>query len=462
MSIGVFAVFLGGIGLALVVGERSTIGAGDRVSATFVAEEALEAVRHMALKNFSSVTAGIHGLKLINGAWTFTGSSVMMPAGYRARVNIINKGTDWLQIDAFAQWDFGQTRSGSVVISSYLTNWRKTLAVGNWAAMTRVGVLNGSGTPEYQKIAVSGNYAFVSSLVSGGGKGLYVFDITTPTAPVRVATSFDLGAPAYGLTVSGDRLYVTTGDNAKELQVFDIGTPASLTGGSLLKSYDVPGNGKARAVSVYDATIFVGALHDAANPHFYSLRWSESEPIELLDSLSASGGVLDIALREGYAYVATTSNAGELQVIDVFDPEHLAFAPGTGIDMTEVFDASAINVSGTSALIGRLNGSTIDEFSLYSVADSPVPVTPPGPWSLEIGGDVLSLASIFGSKYAFVGGSAASAQLRVIDLPKLAAGSSPIVNTYNAGAQMRGLYYDWQKDRLFGVTPSSLMVFTPG
>ncbi len=462
VAIGLFAIFLGGIGLTLVVGERSTVSSGDRVRATFLAEQTMEGVRNMAAKNFASITAGSHGVQLINGAWAFTGTLIKTPEGYQAHADIVSKGTEWWEVRVASTWSFDKSRSGAVLLTSYLTNWRKTLPIGNWSLMSRIGLVTDAGTPEYQKIAISGNYAFITSLHSSGGKGLYVYDISNPAAPVRVSSSFDLGASAYELAISDTQLFLATDDTTKEVQVYDISTPTSLTTGNLMKSYDLPGSGKARAVAFYDTTIFVGTLTDASNPQFYTLQWSESNPISLLDTLSLSGSVTDISLHEGYAYATTSYNAGELQVIDVFDASNLAFAPGTGLDMTEVFDGSAVNTFGTSAIIGRLQGSTIDEVTLYSIADAPVPTPPPGPWSIDAGGSALSLASVYGGKYAFLGSDASSAQLRVLDMAKFVSGASPVVKTYNAQAAMRGLYYNWLTDRLFGVTPSSLMVFAPG
>jgi WD40 repeat protein len=208
--------------------------------------------------------------------------------------------------------------------------------------------------------------------------------------------------------------------------------------------------------------VYVGTLDDPPNKQFYTLQMSETGPMTLLDSLGMSGSVLDISLRDGYAYAATAYNAGELQVADIFDPEHLAFAPGGGLDITDVQDANAMLTSGSAAIIGRTNGSTISELTMYTVADAPVPAPPPGPWTWEIGGDVLSLSNIYGSTYLFVCGSASSAQIRVLDTLKLEHNQSPVVQTYNASATVKGSFYDWQKDRFYAVTASNLMVFSPG
>lgn len=461
IAIGIFSIFVAGMGLSLLLGQRSTLAGGDRSRAAFIAEQQLEAVRHIRSSGFDSVTTGLHGVALTPSGWAFSGTSLMAD-GYWTAVNVTSQGTDWLRADATVTWDFGKTRSGALLLTTYLTNWRKVATVGNWAAMTNIAQVDQSGSPDFQKIVISGIYAYATGTISSGGKGLYVYDISNPASPVRVSTTFDLGASAYDLAAIGNRLYLATDDTVKEVQVYDISSPATLTTGNLINSFDLAGSGKARSIAVYGANIFVGSLSDGTNPELSSIEMSETGPMTLLSTLGMSGSLLGLALQDGYAYGATSNNAGELEVADIFDPENLTFAPGTGIDMTNMQDCNAITLTGTSALVGRLNGSAIDELTLYDIGSSPVPNPPPGPWTLEIGGDVNSLSTVFGSKYAFVGSSTDGAQIKVLDLVKFAQSAAPVVRNYDTSATIRGLVYDWQTDRLFAVSASSLFVFAPG
>ncbi len=461
IAVGVFAIFLAGIGLSLVLGERSTVAAGDRTRAVFLASQQLEAVREIRNRDFSLLTSGTHGVKLTKTGWSFSGSSILKN-GYRSNVVLTTHDTDWTDVLSSVSWNFGNTRSGSVLFESSITNWQKTIPVGNWAAMKKIATSTESGAPEYQKIALSDHYLFISSLQLSGGKGLYIYDISNPAVPVRVATSFDLGASAYGIIAAENRLYIATNSPTQEVQVYDISSPATLSSSNLLRSIDLPGSGYARSIALYGNVLFIGSIDHPPYDQFTSVQTSETGPMTILDSLAMSGSVLDLSLQDGYAYVANSSNSAELQVVDIFNPSSLQFASGLGIDLPDVQDGNAIATFGTSALIGRLGGATIDELSLYSIADAPVPTPPPGPWTLEIGGDVNALASIVGSKYAFVGGSTGGSQLRVLDTVAMALGAAPTLKTYDAGATIRGLLYDWQHDRLYGVSPSSLFVFSPG
>jgi hypothetical protein len=461
IAIGIFALFLGGMGFSLILGERSTIAAGDHARASFLAEQELEAVRAMRAQDFSSVSPGTHGVVLTATGWTFSGNGVVRN-NYHTNVDVVSRGTDWVEVTANVAWNFGQTRSGALAITTYLTDWQKISTVGNWASVSRISLTTISGTPEFQKVVVAGNYAYVTSNRSAGGKGLYILDITNPAAPIQVASAFDLGASAYGLAVSGEYLYLATDDPAREVQIYDITSPSTLESSNLINSFDLPGEGQARSITVYGTTIFVGTLNDTVNNQLFALEMSALDPVVLLGSLNMSGSVLDLNLHEGYAYAAMDTNSAELEVVDIFDPENLSFAPGVGRDLTEVQDATAIATSGTAALIGRIAGTSIDELTMFSLADSPVPTPPPGPWTMDTGGDVLSLAIIDGNSFAFIGGTMDGAQLRVIDTLRLEHNQSPTLTTYDTEATIRGLFYDWQKDRLYSVTPSSLFVFAPG
>ena len=461
LAIGVFGIFLAGIGLSLALGEYTTARGGDRSRAAYLAEEQLDALREMRERGFSNVITGAHGLKLTSSGWAFSGTSVTNN-GFTKQVVVSSLGTDWLGVKSTVKWNFGKTRSGNVVLNSYITDWHKADVVGNWSAMSRVANVAGSGTPDFQDIAVSGNYAYLIGTTISGGKGLYIYDISTPTSPTRVASTFDLGASAYGLAISGDRLYLATDSATQEVQVYDISSPTTLASGNLVNSYDLAGSGKARSIAVYGSNAYVGSLTDSPNPEFNVLLMSETGPMTLQSSLSTSGSILDMSLKDGYAYIANSSNSAEFSVIDIFDPENVTWAPGNGIDLTDVQDGNAMATTGTAALLGRKNGSSIDELILYSTEDSAVPAPPPGPWTLEVGGDVNALSIIAGSKYGFVGGSASSAQLKVLDLLKMEQSAAPVVKTYDAGATMKGIFYDWTRDRLFTVTASNLMVFAPG
>jgi len=457
VAIGVFAIFLAGIGLALVLGEKSTIMGGDRARASARAEEQIAAVRQVQEDDFDAMTEGQHGIALIAGEWTFSGTSIIED-GMTSFVTIEEMAEDHIRVTSTVSWNFGQSRSGSVVLVTQMTNWHAPLVVGDWSSISLDGSVSQGGSPSFNDVLVIGQYAYVTA---GVAPGLFVYDVSSAT-PVRVATSFDLGAGSYAIAAAGDDLVLVTSDGAREVVIIDLDDPMTLTSDDISDQYDLPGTAGGRSVATYADLIFVGLADDTANPQFHALIFGDGEPLDLLDSMSVSGSVLGISLNSGYALLSTDANTAELQVIDVIVPEDLLYAPGVGVDMTDAHDALSVATSGTSALLGRSNGSSIDELTLYDIGLSPVPSPPPGPWTLEIGGSAEALGVIDGTRYAFVGGTASSAQIRVIDLVRLSQNGSPvIIETVNAGGSVYGLSYDWATDRLFAVTTNALLVYAP-
>lgn len=465
IAIAIFAMTLMGIGFALLLGEHQTIAAGDRARAVYLAEQQLEILRQMhtpALSN--TITPGPHGL-VMNPAktgWIFSGTSTVSGA-YTTSVEVATLGTDWMDARARTSWSIDRTRFGSIEVDTYLTDWDRAKTIGNWASPHVKTLLTDSDTPAFRKIAVSGTYAFVTgSIADGGRKGLYVFDCSS-NPPTEVATGFNLMASADGIAIAGNRLYVATDEPGRQVQVYNISSPATLNADNLVASYGGFTSGlKATAIGVYGTTVFVGTNDNAVDPQFYALKMNDAAPMTLLGSLRVDGNVNGMSLHDGYAYLATTSNATEVQVVDVFDPTNLVLAPRIGIDMPDVFDAYSIALSGSSALIGQQDGDTISELMLQDVSASPVPSPPPGPWTWERGGDVNDLTILPGTKYAFAAGTTAGAQLTILDLAAFARNQNPVLFTYSLLRSARGVTYDRTNDLLYFITDKDLFIFAPG
>lgn len=292
LAIAIFAVFLGGVGLSLLVGERSTVLAGDRSKATFVAEKALEGARNIAKRDFTLLSPGQYGVTLdATNQWQLAGTSTTTD-GFVSSIVITPKDAltphDWYQVQATVNWNFANSRVGTLSLSTYVTNWRKTGTIGNWPAMTQTSDSPIAGN--LKSIVISNGYAFIGAnegdplfvdapatrwfswLPEGirtffpnpniipiahaayAGPGLYIYNISNPAAPVRVASSFTLDASntvgAYKMAIHGTHLYVLTSDINAELKIYNIANPTSLSSATTpIGTFDVPGNGLARAIT---------------------------------------------------------------------------------------------------------------------------------------------------------------------------------------------------------------------
>jgi hypothetical protein len=179
-------------------------------------------------------------------------------------------------------------------------------------------------------------------------------------------------------------------------------------------------------------------------------------------SLEIGGGVNDISLHEGYAYLATTLDTLEFEVVDVFDVGAISIAPGNGLDLNDTYDGVMMAASfGTSAVIGRQASTTLPEITIASIADSPIPQFPPGPYTYEVNGDPYDFAVDPSIKYGFIASNGTATQLRVVNMSAFLQGTSSLAGTYDAGGTLYGLSYSWQRDRLFAVSDRSFFVFSP-
>lgn len=114
----------------------------EETQASIMAQEGLDAVRSIKNKGWSSVTTGAHGLATTGDQWSFNGVSdvngrftrvVNISAVNRdASGNIISTGgtvdPDTMKVTSTVSWDFFTGKNESVSLTSYVTNFRKTIA----------------------------------------------------------------------------------------------------------------------------------------------------------------------------------------------------------------------------------------------------------------------------------------------------------------------------------------------
>jgi len=464
LGIVVFAFFVGIAGFSLLLSQRIAIRSGDRVRAAMLAREAVEAVRTLRDADFENVVEGQFGLQIgEEGMWEFSGTGSVTEDGFVTAINITELDEDRFEVAATTNWSIGPYRSGDITVTTRLTNWHQVNAIGNWASLSLEGSYIDASNPLFNNVAVSGQYAFVTSEVTSGGAGLYVFDISNLAVPVRKVDTFVLGVAAYQLVVTGDVLYVLTADDASELRAYDISSPETLSQDNLLGTYNLPGSGKGKALALYGDTLFVGAAEDAIQHEFYALDVSNPEGVEFLGSLNDEGGYLDLALHQGYAYVGSSKDVGELTVVDVFDPQDLSVMECSGCNLTDTPDGQAVGAFGEYVILGRSEGDVIQELVLFSVAESPTPSPPPQPKYYGTDASIYSLAWDPTGMYVFIATDDSNQELQVIDVERFWNDQLPrIAQADTETGDGRGVTYDPLRDRVFMTTNSALLIYKPG
>ena len=335
-------------------------------------------------------------------------------------------------------------------------------AAGNWESISLDGAYIDDGTPLFNDAAVTANYAFVTSEVSDGGEGLYVFDMSDTANPLKIDIPLSLGVAAYDVFVLGTNAYVVTADAGAEVQIFDISNPESLSTEDRLASINVPGNGLARSMAYINDTLFVASQEDSTASEFFAYDVSDTESITLQDSLNDdSASYARVILYNGYAYISSSNDSSELRIVDVYDPSDLQFAPsGGGYNLPDTPNGTAIVGSNGYVILGRQQGDITDELHIFDISESPVPST--APFNAEAGSTVNALDAEPTGTYAFAANEHDSQELVVLDMDTFLSGGNPIVDVWDTSTGLgRGVYYDATHDRVFLLTNTAIVLLKP-
>ncbi|PLX24970.1 hypothetical protein C0580_03520 [Candidatus Parcubacteria bacterium] len=110
----------------IMYGQESSVLAGSRTRAVFLAEEGLEAVRNIRDADFANLVDGTYGLATSSNEWSFSGSSDIRGI-YTRSITISSVDGDTKNISSQVTWQQNPQRTGTVVLDTYLTNWQETV-----------------------------------------------------------------------------------------------------------------------------------------------------------------------------------------------------------------------------------------------------------------------------------------------------------------------------------------------
>lgn len=463
LGIAIFALFVSAVGYVLLYGQESTIMSGDRIRAVQFTERSLEGARSMRGASFASITAGQHGL-WVNGTtkqWAFTGSEVIMSGGYITSLTVMSVAPDWVRLSALTKWKHGYNRSGAVLITSELTDWRTTRNIGNWSSITLDGSYTDGGTPQFIDIAIySGSYVFVGARSTAG---IYVFNTVDTTSPTRINSSFSLGYGVHDMVILDSFLIVATDDSSAEIKVYDISSPATFSAANLVASMNVQGSTRVRSLAVSGDMLYAGttASTGIGDDEFYTYRVATNGTLTLLDTINDdTSGIQMIAISGTAAYLASSMDTSELRVVNVESGSSIISLDGYNLS-DRTLDGMSVAVSGTSALIGTMRGTSIDELVLFDLESGGVPSPPPGPWYHEGSGSIVAIDMDPTRCFAFFAAESSPKALQIINLRNKSTLAE--FTSYNSTTGPgRAILYDLPRDRLFLTTDRALLIFRPG
>lgn len=451
LATALFALFVAALVGMYLYGQESTMLAGNRVRASLLAEEGLEAVRNIRDEgsegSFDALTAGTYGLATSSNQWVLSGSSDTTDIFTRS-ITITDVGADRKDITSTITWQQNPQRSGTLSLVTRLTDWLGTIAsIGDWSNPFQEASLDLPGNNDGLKVQISGDYAYV--VRSGGGSDFTVVDISN-SASSTVASSLNLAGTLSNIFVSGDYAYVTSNANSSELIIVDISTPSVP---SVIGSLNNPGNQNAQGVYVVGTTAYV--VFDG-NDEFSIVDVSSPSAPSLLGTLNLTNRANDIVVSGNYAYIVSDDNSEELQVVDISSP---ASPLQTGsLNLPGNTDADTISIAGTNLYIGQ--GS---DFRSVSIA---APLTPSFSGSFNASGIINDIALQLGNNntYAYIATSDNSLEFQVIDV---SVPTSPmLIGSFDVASNndLRGIAYDETHDRAVGVSNSNteeVLIFAP-
>ena len=409
LAIVIFGAVVAAFSTGILEGHRGTNTSGDRVRAAHLASEGLVAMKSIrngsgGYQEISSKTLNSdYGVELSNtGAWEITSSANTIDSKFTRTIQFSNPNADEDQrlISSTITWSDLSGATKTVSLSTYITNWQTVAESPTWSSPTLTGSIAGPAGTTLEKIAVSGNYAFVAESTIGS---IVIFDISDLNNPTYSRSITGIG-PAYDVAIKDNYLYVGTSDTSDELKIIDITNP--LTATCCTEEINFQSNSAIYGVSITGTGLLVSKEYDAAAAEFYVFDIEEdptlvtiSNPPTISDSAtdtiydSAVDGNRNIYAADAitdnsnpYAYLATNYSAQELTVVSL-----------TGSNMTGGGDTdsnirgTAVAIIGTGAYIGVVGTGPYELYS-YDLASS---ISSPSPADkFDIGGDSDTSAAI--------------------------------------------------------------------
>ncbi|MEK7576970.1 MAG: sulfatase-like hydrolase/transferase [Patescibacteria group bacterium] len=149
------------------------------------------------------------------------------------------------------------------------------------------------------------------------GREFYILNASNPSA-ISLLGSYEVGAKVDSIVVRGERAYLGTNHNTKEIEVLNIASSSAITE---VASYDLPGSG--RDVNALDYSF--GKLYGITNnfgsdPDFFIFNAETSIPFTLAGSIDLANNNSDIKVYGNHAYISHVGVLSGFSIVDVSSP----------------------------------------------------------------------------------------------------------------------------------------------
>ena len=140
---------------SLLYFNKGVVTSGSRTRAVFLAKEGIEVVRNIKDEDFGNLVDGTYGLAIVNGQWAFSGNSDLTDVFLR-EVKVLTIDTTTKEVSSQVSWDKGATNNGSIILSTYFTNWLNTTSSSCSALCQSLGYTDGTCRQAQQTCAKKG------------------------------------------------------------------------------------------------------------------------------------------------------------------------------------------------------------------------------------------------------------------------------------------------------------------
>ena len=407
---GIIGISLGGL--------TSTLRGEDQLEANAIVQETLEAARSVRDFDWKNLTAGVHGLSDAAGYWELSGTSSTV-GDYTRRITVTDVDAATKDVVARVEWQpFAGTNNAIEIINRFTTwlniLWTQTLeadfnagtrnstlvtntAGGEVALEQRADFVNAGvyathdfpGGGDITDISTVGNILYLVTTNDGTGKEFASVDISNVSNEIITdLNTLELGVQANKLAISNGYAYIATNSSSEEVMI------VRLSDFTKVNHIDISGSENPLGIAIVNNTLYVTKKKSSSKEFYaYNISNPESSIGSPIGSAELGADCNDIAVSNGYAYVTTNSDSKELIVVRLSD-----YSAVNSVDLPGGQDATSIQVSGTTAYIGRYKGGN-NEFYSLNIALPESNITTNG--SIDFGDDetVVDLAASGNTAY---------------------------------------------------------------
>jgi hypothetical protein len=296
-------------------------------------------------------------------------------------------------VSAVASWvdEIGRTRS--VTLTTLLTNYNDTTGdtcssalAGDWAHPLATSAQLGTTPLAAGDISHAKLYAVASTTGAAANPTFFAYDISNPAAPTLLNSIDTMPSSPLGMSAvqaGGNYAYAaglsacSKGTNCGQLQIVNVSDPAHLAvaGHLLLATSTAPfakdsgGNPTPANTLFYkDGIAYLGLQKTSGGDEFNAIDVRDPANPVWLGGYAVGRGVNSIAVRSGYAYLATddnTTGGKAVLVLDVRSPTNIVAAGGSFTASGAGF-AKALAAVGSTLYLGRsyANGTQKEFYTL--------------------------------------------------------------------------------------------------